>query len=113
MALAQHQGAQMGAAMLGQDNLCDCILPKPISEPYTAAVKDTDSFFSTVSDPIGSQPAGPICSSLTTPRDRSKYRDEGQASIEWKAGIDGQRTHLVLGFEQIPAGGTRFAGSCR
>jgi len=29
-------------------------------------------------------------------------RDEGQASIEWKAGIDGQRTPLVLGFEQIP-----------
>ena len=27
---------------------------------------------------------------------------EGQASIEWKAGTDGQRTHLVLGFEQNP-----------
>jgi hypothetical protein len=28
--------------------------------------------------------------------------DEDQASIEWKIGIDGRRTHLDLGFEQIP-----------
>ena len=33
-------------------------------------------------------------------------RDEDQASIEWKIGIDGQRTHFDLGFEQIHAGGT-------
>ena len=25
--------------------------------------------------------------------------DEGHASLEWKAGIDGRRTHLRLGFE--------------
>ena len=32
----------------------------------------------------------------------SLLRDDGQASIEWKAGIDGERTHFDLGFEQIP-----------
>ena len=27
-------------------------------------------------------------------------RHDGQASIEWKAGTIGRRTHLILGFEQ-------------
>ena len=44
--------------------------------------------------------------------------DEDQASrslrrLEWKIGIDGRRTHLDLGFEQIHAGGTLLYGMCR
>ena len=37
---------------------------------------------------------------------------EGQASIEWKAGTVGGRTHLALGFEQNPRRGMdrRLAG---
>ena len=27
---------------------------------------------------------------------------DGQASLEWKAGIDGRRAHVALGFEQNP-----------
>ncbi len=45
---------------------------------------------------------GRICSSLVNLKG-SLFRDDGQASIEWKAGIDGKRTHLALGFEQIPS----------
>jgi len=59
--------------------------------------------------PSGCNRPGPICSSLATPRDRSlstatKARPHFRPPrrLEWKAGIDGQRTHLVLGFEQIP-----------
>ena len=44
---------------------------------------------------------GRICSSLVNLKG-SLLRDDGQASIEWKAGIDGERTHFDLGFEQIP-----------
>jgi len=31
-------------------------------------------------------------------------RDEGHASLEWKAGIVGQRTHLTEGFGQLQGG---------
>lgn len=44
---------------------------------------------------------GPICSCLSYPMG-SLIRDDGQASFEWKTGIDGERTHFASGFEQIP-----------
>ena len=45
--------------------------------------------------------AGTFARSYRIPRDRL-CRVDGQAPIEGKAGNDGPRTHLVLGFEQVP-----------
>src|SRR5262245_8418592 len=57
----------------------------------------------TALDPLGLLSCcGRICSSLKIPKGSPLCCDEDQASIEWKIGIDGRRTHLDLGFEQIP-----------
>lgn len=47
---------------------------------------------------------GQFCSSLINPKG-SPICDEGQASIEWKTGLDRRRAPLALGFEQNPCSG--------